>query len=84
MENSGAAFQGNRKAGHRSNRTPGIRVLEEQIQWYSDNNCFKDLNRIDGQPMEFEWKIFPGFTTVAILNQDSTDDGRIYSVNQGT
>ena len=40
-----------------------------KIQWYSDNNCFKDLSRIDGQPIEFEWKIFPGFTTVGILNQ---------------
>ena len=27
----------------------------------------KDLNRIDGKPMEFEWKIFPGFTTLGIL-----------------
>ena len=30
---------------------------------------FKDLNRIDGQPMEFEWKIFPGLTTMGILNE---------------
>ena len=30
---------------------------------------FSELNRIDGQPMEFEWKIFPGFTTVEILNE---------------
>ena len=29
----------------------------------------KILNRIDGQPMEFEWKIFPGLTTMKILNQ---------------
>ena len=28
---------------------------------------FSELNRIDGQPKEFEWKIFPGFTTVGIL-----------------
>ena len=28
-----------------------------------------ELNRIDGQLMEFEWKIFLGFTTVGILNQ---------------
>ena len=30
---------------------------------------FKDLNRIDGQPMELEWKIFSGLTTLGILNQ---------------
>ena len=40
-----------------------------KIQWYSDNNYFKELNRTDGQPMEFELKIFPGFTTVGILNK---------------
>ena len=33
-----------------------------------DNNCFKDLNRIDGQLVEFEWKIFPGLTTTGFLN----------------
>ena len=25
--------------------------------------------RNDGQPMEFEWKIFPGLTAMGILNQ---------------
>ena len=24
----------------------------------SDNNYFKDLNRLDGELVEFEWKIF--------------------------
>ena len=42
---------------------------KSKIQWYSDNNNFKDLSRIDGQPTEFEWKIFPGLTTVLVLNQ---------------
>ena len=46
-----------------------VESLKKQIQWYSDNNYFSELNRIDGQPMEFEWKIFPGFTTVGIFNQ---------------
>ena len=42
---------------------------KKQIQLYSDDNCVSELNRIDGQPMEFEWKIFPGFTTVGILSE---------------
>ena len=29
----------------------------------------KDLNRIDGEPMELEWKIFQGFTTLGILEE---------------
>ena len=27
----------------------------------------RDLDRIDGRPMEFEWKNFPGFATLEIL-----------------
>ena len=30
---------------------------------------FKDLDRIDGEPMEFAWKIFPEFTTLRILDE---------------
>ena len=37
-----------------------VESSKKQIQWYSDNNYFSELNRIDGQPMEFAWKIFPG------------------------
>ena len=29
----------------------------------------KDLNRIDGKTTEFEWKIFPGFITLGLLEQ---------------
>ena len=46
-----------------------VESWKKQIQWYSDNDNFSELNRIDGQTMEFEWKIFPGFTAVAILNE---------------
>ena len=45
-----------------------VESWKSKIQWYSDN-YFSKLNRIDGQPMDFEWKIFPGFTAVGILNQ---------------
>ena len=46
-----------------------VESWKKHIQWYSDNDCFSELNRIDGQPVEFVWKIFTEFTTVAILNQ---------------
>ena len=43
---------------------------QKHIRWYSDNDYFSELNRIDGQPMEFEWKdFFPGFTAVGILDE---------------
>ena len=54
-----------------------VESWKSKIQWYSDNNYFKYLNRIDGQLMELEWKNFPGRTTEAILNENSTDDVRI-------
>ena len=54
-----------------------VESWKSKIQGYSDNNYFKDLNRIDGQPMEFEWKIFPGFTTMGILNQVSQMMGKL-------
>ena len=46
-----------------------VESWKKQIQWYSENDYFSELNRIDGQLAEIEWKIFLGFTTVAILNQ---------------
>ena len=36
---------------------------------YSENDYVSELNRIDGQPMEFEWNMFPGFNTVGIFNK---------------
>ena len=46
-----------------------VESWKSKIQWYSDNNYFSELNRTDGQPTEFKWKIFPGFTTEGILNE---------------
>ena len=46
-----------------------VESWKKQVQWYSENDYFSELNRIDGQLMEFEWKIFPGFDTVGILNK---------------
>ena len=44
-----------------------IESWKNKTQWYSETNYFRELNRIDGQPMEFEWKIFPGLTSMGIL-----------------
>ena len=45
-----------------------VESWKKQTQWYSDNDYVKDWTRIDGQPLEFEWYIFSGFTTVGLLN----------------
>ena len=38
---------------------------------------FSELNRIDGQLLELEWKIFPGFNTMAILNESQQMMGKL-------
>ena len=46
-----------------------IETWKSKIKLYSENNHFKDTNRIDGMPTEFEWKIFPGITTLGLLEK---------------
>ena len=50
-------------------RDDPIANWKRQIQWYSENNHFKEMNRIDGRPTEFEWKIFPGITALGLLEK---------------
>ena len=38
-------------------------------QWVTENNHFKDVNRVDEMPMEPEWKIFPGIVTLGLLEE---------------
>ena len=44
-----------------------IATWKSEIKWYSENNHFEDMNRIDGMPTEFEWKLFPGIMTFGLL-----------------
>ena len=46
-----------------------VEAWKNKIKWYFENRHLKDLNRIDGEPMEFEWKIFTRFTTLGILEE---------------
>ena len=38
-----------------------------KAKWYLEKSYLKDLDRIDGEQMEFEWTNFTGFTTLGIL-----------------
>ena len=42
---------------------------KKKINWYSEKNHFKELNRIDGMETEFEWKIFPRLTTLGLFEK---------------
>ena len=39
---------------------------EEQLGWFKDSPQYRTLATMDGEPMEFEWNIFPGFTTLQL------------------
>ena len=44
-------------------------VWEEQFSWFKDSPQYRTLDKIDGGPMEFEWNIFPGFTTLQLVDE---------------
>ena len=39
---------------------------EEILGWFKDSPQYRTLDTIGGEPMEFEWIIFPGFTTLQL------------------
>ena len=42
---------------------------ERQLDWFKDSSQYRTLDTIDGEPMEFEWNIFPGFTTLQLVQE---------------
>ena len=40
---------------------------ESRLQWFMSTKQHRELDGIDGEPVEFEWMIFPGHTTLQIL-----------------
>ena len=47
--------------------TEPVQAWKDKIEWYLETRYLKDLDRIDGEPLEFEWTIIPGVTTLGIL-----------------
>ena len=44
-------------------------VWERQVDCFKDSPQYRTLDTIDGEPMEFEWNIFPGFTTLQLVQE---------------
>ena len=42
---------------------------EDRLEWFKSTPEYRSLDRIDGEPMEFEWNIFPGFTTLQLSQE---------------
>ena len=44
-------------------------ALEQGLGWFNTSQEYRDLDRIDGEPVEFEWNIFPGFNTLQLSQE---------------
>ena len=42
---------------------------EDRLTWFKSSSQYRALGKIDGEPMEFEWNIFPGFTTLQLVRE---------------
>ena len=42
---------------------------EDKLTWIKSSPEYRALDRIDGEPMEFEWNIFPGFTALQLCHK---------------
>ena len=44
-------------------------VWEDKLTWFKSTSQYRTLVTLDGEPMEVEWNIFPGFTTLQLCNK---------------
>ena len=42
---------------------------EQRLGWIKSSQNYRNFDRIDGEPMEFEWNIFPGFNTLQLSDE---------------
>ena len=42
---------------------------KQRLGWFKSSPEYRDLDIIDGEPMEFEWNIFPGFNTLQLSEE---------------
>ena len=42
---------------------------ERQLECFKDSLQYRTLDTIDAEPMEFEWNIFPGFSTLELVRE---------------
>ena len=42
---------------------------EERLGWFKSSPEYRNFDRIDGEPMEFEWNIFPGFNSLQLYGK---------------
>ena len=45
------------------------KAWEQRIGWITSSQRYRDFDGISGEPTEFEWNIFPGFTTLQLCGK---------------
>ena len=44
-------------------------LWEDKLTWFKSSSQNRILDTIDGEPMELEWNIFPGFSTLQLVRE---------------
>ena len=55
--------------GEMSENPQSNTVLEDKLTWFKSSSKYRVLDRIGGEPIEFEWNIFPGFTSLQLSHK---------------
>ena len=55
--------------GKMNENPPSNIAWEDRLTWFKSSPEYRTLDRIDGEPMEFKWNIFPGFTTLQLCHK---------------
>ena len=54
------------RLGKMSENPQSNTAWEDKLTWFKSSSQYRALDTIDGEPMEFEWNIFQGFTTLQL------------------
>ena len=55
--------------GKMSENPQSRNAWEDRLTWFKSSPEYRALDKIDGEPMEFEWNIFPRFTTLQLVRE---------------
>ena len=55
---------------------------KDRIEWITTSESYRDYDGISGEPTEFEWNTFPGFTTLQLCGKVTDLLSRLYEKHQ--
>ena len=55
--------------GKMSENPPSNTFWEDKLTWFKSSSQHRTVDTIDGEPMEFEWNIFQGFTSLQLVQE---------------